>query len=139
MLMNCHRPPFVAGLEFAKQSIKDSVINPVSRTHTIPASKGQMKDRTIFCSRCFDRISTPASGTLLAVSSSLGHQVTQLLKLFSRGLLPILLECIGLGTGKTLIGKAIASQCGATFFSISASSITSKWTGEAEKMVCSIT
>ena len=39
------------------------------------------------------------------------------------------------GTGKTLIGKAIASQCGATFFSISASSLTSKWVGEGEKMV----
>lgn len=39
------------------------------------------------------------------------------------------------GTGKTLIGKAIAYESGATFFSISASSLTSKWVGEAEKMV----
>eukprot|EP00117_Sycon_ciliatum_P002139 scpid42032/ scgid2058/ Fidgetin-like protein 1 len=39
------------------------------------------------------------------------------------------------GTGKTLIGKCIASQAGATFFSISASSLTSKWVGEGEKMV----
>jgi SpoVK/Ycf46/Vps4 family AAA+-type ATPase len=31
------------------------------------------------------------------------------------------------GTGKTLIGKCIASQSKATFFSISASSLTSKW------------
>jgi SpoVK/Ycf46/Vps4 family AAA+-type ATPase len=37
------------------------------------------------------------------------------------------------GTGKTLIGKAISSQSGATFFSISASSLTSKWIGEGEK------
>ncbi|KAJ0180283.1 hypothetical protein K1T71_003687 [Dendrolimus kikuchii] len=39
------------------------------------------------------------------------------------------------GTGKTLIGKCIASQCNATFFSISASSLTSKWIGDGEKMV----
>ena len=39
------------------------------------------------------------------------------------------------GTGKTLIGKCIASQSGSTFFSISASSLTSKWIGEGEKMV----
>jgi ATP-dependent 26S proteasome regulatory subunit len=38
-------------------------------------------------------------------------------------------------TGKTLIGKAIAHQAGATFFSISASSLTSKWIGEGEKTV----
>jgi len=39
------------------------------------------------------------------------------------------------GTGKTLIGKAIASNISASFFSISASSLTSKWIGEGEKMV----
>mmetsp|Transcript_29983 Transcript_29983/g.63110 ORF Transcript_29983/g.63110 Transcript_29983/m.63110 type:complete len:779 (-) Transcript_29983:111-2447(-) len=39
------------------------------------------------------------------------------------------------GTGKTLIGKAIAHSSGATFFSISCSSLTSKWVGEGEMMV----
>lgn len=39
------------------------------------------------------------------------------------------------GTGKTMIGKAIASQSGARFFAISASSLTSKWIGEGEKTV----
>ncbi|KAH9387032.1 fidgetin-like protein 1 [Nematocida major] len=39
------------------------------------------------------------------------------------------------GTGKTMIGKCIASQSQSTFFSISASSLTSKWVGEGEKMV----
>ena len=39
------------------------------------------------------------------------------------------------GTGKTMIGKCIASQSNSTFFAISASSLTSKWVGEGEKMV----
>jgi SpoVK/Ycf46/Vps4 family AAA+-type ATPase len=39
------------------------------------------------------------------------------------------------GTGKTMIGRAIASQLKYTFFSISASSLTSKWVGEGEKLV----
>lgn len=34
-----------------------------------------------------------------------------------------------------MIGKAIASESGSTFFSISASNLTSKWMGEGEKRV----
>lgn len=37
----------------------------------------------------------------------------------------------GAGTGKTLIGRAIASNMRATFFNISASSLTSKWCAAA--------
>ncbi|XP_024418635.2 fidgetin-like protein 1 [Desmodus rotundus] len=89
-----HGPPVhwedVAGVEFAKATIKEIVVWPMMRPDIFTGLRG------------------PPKGVLLFGPP---------------------------GTGKTLIGKCIASQSGATFFSISASSLTSKWVGEGEKMV----
>ena len=80
----------IAGLEHAKNSIKEIVVWPMLRPDIFKGLRG------------------PPKGLLLFGPP---------------------------GTGKTMIGKCIANQAKATFFSISASSLTSKWVGEGEKMV----
>ncbi|XP_044493531.1 uncharacterized protein LOC123216929 isoform X2 [Mangifera indica] len=59
-------------------------------------------------------------------------------ELFIRG--NLLRPCKGIllfgppGTGKTLVAKALATEAGANFISITGSSLTSKWFGDAEKL-----
>lgn len=80
----------IAGLQFAKNTVKEIVIWPLLRPDIFTGLRG------------------PSKGLLLFGPP---------------------------GTGKTLIGKCIANMSQSTFFSISASSLTSKWVGEGEKMV----
>jgi SpoVK/Ycf46/Vps4 family AAA+-type ATPase len=80
----------IAGLESAKNSLKEAVVYPFLRPDL------------------FSGLREPARGLLLFGPP---------------------------GTGKTMLARAVATELHSTFFSISASLLTSKYLGESEKLV----
>ncbi len=83
----------IAGLEEAKEKIKECIVWPMLHPHL------------------FRGVLTPSKGFLFFGPP---------------------------GTGKTLIAKAIANECKAKFFNITASDLTSKMHGDTEKLVTTL-
>ena len=109
----------IAGLKFQKKTVKEIVVLPMLRPDIFTGR------RRIFNLFKFKKTFYPRFKAVLLTSTIIGL----------RGPPKGLLLFGPPGTGKTLIGKCIACQSKSTFFSISASSLTSKWVGEGEKMV----
>lgn len=101
----------IAGLDFAKQSVQEIVVWPMLRPDIFTGLRGPPKGLLLF--------GPPGAIVVYIFLFLIVYSKAQL----------------AAGTGKTMIGKAIASESNSSFFSISASSLMSKWVGEGEKMV----
>ncbi|KAH8264553.1 hypothetical protein KR038_009970 [Drosophila bunnanda] len=101
----------IAGQEVAKQALQEMVILPSVRPELFTgkvAIKNAVALPTILFLLCWIGLRAPAKGLLLFGPP---------------------------GNGKTLLARAVATECSATFLNISAASLTSKYVGDGEKLV----
>lgn len=101
----------IAHVDVAQERVREIVIKPMLRPDLFHGLRAPPKGLLLF--------GPPGTGACWVDSSAC---------------IPPLTRPVRAHTGKTMIGKAIASQSGSTFFNISASALTSKWIGEGEKV-----
>ena len=103
----------VAGLEAAKEALKEAVILPIKFPHLFTGKR------------------QPWRGILLFGPPGIDQEQCQSLQNF--------LLLLTLGTGKSYLAKAVATEANnSTFFSVSSADLVSKWLGESEKLVANL-
>lgn len=113
--MRVAKPKIIPSNEFEQKILQELVVNnpnvPFSSISGLETAKSALNEAVILPSKrpdLFTGLRKPPNGILLFGPP---------------------------GTGKTLLAKAVATESDATFFSVSASSLTSKWLGESEKLI----